>query len=131
MEHIPTTIDMMRFFYIYQSDVWIWVAIGLVFLDIVTGLIKAWVTKVINSSVGIKGLGKHFTVILFAIAVYPIMVYLTFEEAAWAMLALIAVTYAISIIENCVVLGMPIPKFVVKRLEKVKETIDPDDETSQ
>ncbi|MGC4440201.1 phage holin family protein, partial [Streptococcus suis] len=119
---IPTTIDMIRFFYIYQSDVWIWVAIGLVFLDIVTGLIKAWVTKVINSSVGIKGLGKHFTVILFAIAVYPIMVYLTFEEAAWAMLALIAVTYAISIIENCVVLGMPIHKFVVKRLEKVKET---------
>lgn len=127
MEHIPTTIDMMRFFYIYQSDIWIWVAIGLVFLDIITGLTKAWASKTLSSSVSIKGLGKHFTVILFTIAVYPIVVYLTFEEVAWAMLALIMVTYVISIIENCVVLGMPIPKFVVKRLEKVKETIDPEE----
>lgn len=127
MEHIPTTIDMMRFFYIYQSDIWIWVAIGLVFLDIITGLTKAWASKTISSSVSINGLGKHFTVILFTIAVYPIVVYLTFEEVAWAMLALIMVTYVISIIENCVVLGMPIPKFVVKRLEKVKETIDPEE----
>lgn len=127
MEHIPTTIDIMRFFYIYQSDIGIWVAIGLVFFDIITGLIKAWASKTISSSVSIKGLGKHFTVILFTIAVYPIVVYLTFEEVAWAMLALIMVTYAISIIENCVVLGMPIPKFVVKRLEKVKETIDPEE----
>lgn len=127
MEHIPTTIDMMRFFYIYQSDIWIWVAIGLVFLDIVTGLIKAWASKTISSSVSIKGLGKHFTVILFTIAVYPIVVYLTFEEVAWAMLALIMVTYAISIIENCSVLGFPFPKFLLKRLEKVKETIDPEE----
>ncbi|MFS1663358.1 phage holin family protein [Streptococcus sp. zg-JUN1979] len=128
MQNIPTTIDVVRFFYIYQTNIWIWVTIGLVFCDIFSGLIKAWVMHSINSSIGVKGLAKHFSVILLTIVIYPTVVYLTFEEVAWMMLALVMVTYAISITENFSEIGVPMPRAVVSRLKKLKDNIDPDED---
>lgn len=97
-------------------------------LDILTGLIYAWITKTFDSAKMRAGLGKKFAelsyIVIGAMAtaglglpteiITGISLYIIFMEG-------------MSILENCEKLGAPIPGFVKAVINNVNETLSKDD----
>lgn len=98
-------------------------------LDVLSGIIAAVSTQTLNSSVMARGLFKKLAVFpllaLLHITEKPLA--LPFEFESMAALAFIAYE-AMSIVENCALAGVPIPKVIVSFLAKAKvSTASPDD----
>lgn len=128
-----TLIDLAKHYYETSHDVTLWLVFLVVGLDVLTGWAKATFLKIISSTISLKGLGKHFTVIIFSIFIYPILTFVGFEEVAVAMIGVVVITYLISLAENMAILGFPFPKWVIDRLHKVKQVLEeePHDQKNQ
>lgn len=100
------------------------VLVWMVVLDIATGLVKSFKEKRTNSTTGLFGVIKHLLVVMltFLVAIYvPLFGY---EVVAKMFVIYLIVVYAISITENWVMLGLPMPLFIIEKLEKLKDTMD-------
>ena len=95
-----------------------------VFLDVFTGIAKAFVTKKLNSTINRRGLIEHIIVCVMCITVYPYLLYLGFNEIATAFLLFFTLSYCLSLIENLSALGVPFPTGLKKRLEKLRDELD-------
>lgn len=101
-----------------------------ILMDIVTGLVASWATKTIDSDISRRGMAKK-TMMIVAVSGAEIlgrMAGFTMNVpwgGEWGMGAAVAGYYAIqegiSITENIGRAGLPLPKFLIDRLEKLKE----------
>ena len=125
MEEIKTLVSTFNF----TNTTWtIILPIILMAIDVLTGVINAWIKGEIKSSILRKGLGKKIGEIvvlaigeLFLIAMSLPMVILN------GISLYIIVMELISICENLEKLGVPIPNFVKKALASTEEKINEDD----
>lgn len=106
-------------------DVGIKALLTLVLLDYLTGIMKAIVNKQLNSYVGWRGgmkKGGMFIVIMVAVQIEIVINQpgLIRNAVAFAFI----LNEGISILENLTELGVPVPQFLVKRLQKMKDNID-------
>lgn len=115
-------------YYRLFNDVYIHAFSYMVMVDILTGLLKAGKQHKLNSTVGLWGLVKHVTVMLVVISVYPYLLYIKFNGIAYIIVTYFVVTYAISIIENLSVLGIPFPNGIKRKLEKIQKELDDKEE---
>lgn len=69
-------------------------------LDILSGYIKAFINKDLDSRVGLRGIVKHFSIVALVFLVCPYLWLLGYEKIALFLLYSIVATYGISIIEN-------------------------------
>ena len=80
-------------------------------LDYATGLIKAYVNKVVSSDVGLKGIARKSLILIVLIVAVLLDRLLTNET--WLFRTLVCYFYianeGISLLENCAQLGLPIP----------------------
>lgn len=106
------------------NDAYIHCFAGVIVLDILTGTIKAWLNKNLNSTIGRRGLVEHLAVLVLGVTVYPYLIFIGFEEVATAFIFFFIATYGLSLIENLSDIGVPFPKGIKKRLEKIKEHFD-------
>jgi toxin secretion/phage lysis holin len=103
----------------------IWAFIGVVIIDIITGFVKGFVTKKIDSTVGLAGLTKHLLVIFVTMIIYPFLDATEFDEIADIWVMFYIVSYLLSIVENWGQIGLPLPDVVkeyIKKLGNTKET---------
>lgn len=79
-------------------------------LDYVTGLIKAYVLKILSSEVGFKGILKKF-LILFVVALAHVIDNCVGSGETWRNIAIVfyICNEGLSILENCVACGLPVP----------------------
>lgn len=101
-------------------------------LDIMTGLINAWIKGEVDSSKLRKGLGKklgEITCILIG-EIFVVGFGLTAYIAAGVSIYII-VMELISICENLEKLGVPIPKFIKKALMVANTEINKDDKKDE
>lgn len=79
-------------------------------LDYATGLIKAYVTKTLSSDVGFKGILKKF-LILFVVALAHVIDKCVGSGETWRNIAIVfyVCNEGLSILENCVACGLPVP----------------------
>ena len=92
--------------------------LGLVFFDFITGYLKAWKWKVTSSDIGTKGVIKHtLTFLFYAIVIFG-GYYLNSIFVAQALLTLVMLTYATSILENLGVMGVYVPSFIKNRVQR-------------
>lgn len=91
-------------------------------LDYITGLIKGYVNKNLNSEVGIKGLFKKlFILIILIIAVALDRMSCNGEHIFRTLVAFFYISNeSLSIIENAAELGVPIPRQIKDALEQLK-----------
>ncbi len=108
----------------------------MMFADYCTGIIKAWQTKSISSAVGIKGIMKKLGYtfgIVAALGIDYVIAYtanLASENVSYPpMFALAVITWmtvneSISILENLVSIGVPLPSFLMKAARKLKQSVE-------
>ena len=96
-----------------------------VVLDIITGYIKAGVTKDLDSKVGLKGILKHLSVIGLVFLVCPYLWLMGYGGIAVFLIYSITITYAISIVENYdVIAPNTLPKSIGQFFRRTKDDID-------
>lgn len=109
----------------FKSDIWVLaIPIILMGVDILTGLINAWIKKEVDSSKLRKGLGKKIGEIasLFVGEIFIIGLNISVLLVDAISLYLI-IMEMISICENLEKLGVPIPKFIKQALAVTNEGI--------
>lgn len=77
-----------------------------------------------HSTKGMDGLNKHLGVAVMLVFAYPLLELMGFGMFGQAFIGFYILNYLISILENLAIIGVPIPKFIISRLEKVKDLLD-------
>lgn len=108
------------------------VLLGVIVLDYCTGMVKAWVTKTINSGLGIIGIVKKLCYLL-VVCVGGVVDWLIGEAFSKAgieyssafFVGLLVVIWLIineliSILENLATIGVPLPTFLFKLVGRLK-----------
>ena len=96
-----------------------------VILDIISGYIKAGVSKDLDSKVGLKGILNHLSVIGLVFLVCPYLWLMGYEGIAIFLIYSITITYAISIVENYdVIAPNTLPKSIGQFFRRTKDDID-------
>ena len=96
----------------------------LLLFDILTGIVKSAVNKKLSSSVGVAGLLKHTLVGVTMVAVSLLAPLYGVEEFARMLVLFYCFQYALSIVENWVLMGLPVPEFLYQMLEKASKKFD-------
>lgn len=96
----------------------------LVLLDVATGFVKGFVNKAANSTKGLLGIVKHILVVVLVVTVYPYLTLLGANFVAVAFVLYFIGSYGISVVENWTQIGLPIPSWVRKYFEKIKQESD-------
>ena len=91
-------------------------------IDYVTGVIIAIINKCLSSEIGFKGLVKKLLILIFVAIGHIIDTYIIggTPVTMTAVMLFYCANEGISIIENAVVLGLPIPKKLKDILEQIK-----------
>lgn len=97
-------------------------------LDILTGLIYAWISQTFDSSKMRSGLGKKFAelsyIVIGAIATISLSVPIYILNGIAFYIIFMEL---MSIIENCDKLGAPVPGFVKKVVNNINDSLSKDD----
>jgi toxin secretion/phage lysis holin len=96
----------------------------LLLFDILTGIVKSAVNKKLSSSIGVAGLLKHTLVGVTMVVVSLFAPLYRVEEFAKMLVLFYCLQYAISIVENWVLIGLPVPKFLYQMLDKASKKFD-------
>lgn len=100
------------------------VLVWMIVIDISTGITKSFKVKETNSTTGLLGVVKHALVMLLVFVVSVYVPLFGFDRVAQFFVIYLIISYAISIAENWGALGLPMPKFVIERLSKLRDTMD-------
>lgn len=92
-------------------------------VDIVLGIIKAIVSKSLNSTISAYGLLKHCLLILIPPLTIPIFFALEYGDYWSVFETLVLFTQALSLAENWIALGLPFPKAIAKYLDNEKKEL--------
>lgn len=127
---IGTLIASFGAYILGMINEWVIVLVFFMFLDMGSGVLRSWVTKSWNSTVGMSGVIKKVAII-FLIGMAGGVEYIisTAGQDSNGIIILgvtsfFIVNEGISILENCAQLGLPIPPILYNALEKLhKEPI--------
>ena len=106
-------------------DLGIKVLAALMVLDVVTGLIKAFYMKKLNSTIGRKGIGRKLMIPVIVAVAHILDLILNMQGHLFRTMATLFYTAieGISILENAGQMGLPLPKGLKGRFEQLKEEI--------
>ncbi|GLC32928.1 phage holin family protein [Clostridium omnivorum] len=97
--------------------------ISLMILDYITGLVKAYINKVISSDVGLKGIARKSLILI--VLIVAVMLDRLMNTGSWLFRTLVCYFYianeGISLLENCAQMGLPIPDKLKDALVQLKE----------
>ena len=93
------------------------------FVDIFLGIIKAIVSKSLNSTISSYGLLKHCLLILIPPLTIPIFFALGYGDYWNVFETLVLFTQALSLSENWIALGLPFPEVLSKYLDNEKKKL--------
>lgn len=92
-------------------------------VDIFLGIIKAIVSKSLNSTISAYGLLKHCLLILIPPLTIPIFFALEYGDYWSVFETLVLFTQALSLSENWIALGLPFPEEIAKYLDNEKKEL--------
>ncbi len=99
------------------------VLIAFMVIDYVTGIIKGWYTKQLSSDVGLKGIARKFLIVL--VLCVAVLLDRLLNTGTWVFRTLACYFYianeGISILENVIVLGLPVPEQLKNALVQLQD----------
>ncbi|MCB2310635.1 phage holin family protein [Clostridium tagluense] len=104
-------------------DIALQILIAFMVLDYATGLIKAYVNKVVSSNVGLKGIARKSLILI--VLIVAVLLDRLLNNGTWVFRTLTCYFYiineGISLLENCAQLGLPIPAKLKDALIQLQE----------
>lgn len=98
------------------------VLVTVILIDYLTGLIKAYVNKELNSKIGLKGLLKKLAIFVIILLSFEIDKLIVANGALKSMTIFYYVSIeCLSIFENIGKMGVPIPNFLKGKLEQLNQ----------
>ena len=92
-------------------------------LDYLTGLIRAFINKEVSSNVGLIGIARKSLILV--VLIVGVLLDRLLNSDTWVFRTLIAYFYianeGISLLENCVGLGLPVPTQLQDALIQLKD----------
>ena len=121
MEEIYSFVSQFHF----RNELWVlFIPLGLMAIDILTGIVKAWAQNDFKSKVMRAGLAKKAEEILILIAGELISFGLMLPDAVMNGVSFyIIFMEGMSILENVDQLGIPVPGFIKKAINNVDEQL--------
>lgn len=122
--------------YLLQLVIPLCVLVGVMLLDYITGMSKAWLNKDLDSKKGVRGILKkvgYLVVVCVAGVVDWLLIYglhsIGIDAQLPFLFALIVTVWLIineliSILENTAAMGVPVPSFVTKLLNRLKDKVE-------
>lgn len=89
-------------------------------VDYITGLSKAYCTKTLNSKTGFKGIIKKIVMICMIVLAYQIDILMGNVGIKNLTIGILISNEGLSILENCSICGVPIPKKLKELLEQYR-----------
>ena len=103
-------------------DICLRVLVLFIFLDYVTGLGGAFMQKNVSSDVGRRGILKKATILV--VLIVAVLLDRLINNGTWVFRTLVCYFYianeGISLLENAVKIGVPIPKKLIDTLQQLK-----------
>lgn len=103
-------------------DIALMVLVCFMVLDYLTGLIKAYLTKKLSSNIGLHGIARKSVILI--VLIMSVMLDRILNSGTWVFRSLVCYFYianeGLSILENCSVIGLPIPSKIQEALEQLK-----------
>lgn len=104
------------------ADLWLKALLAVIALDYVTGVMGAFATGHLDSRVGFKGICKKMMILCVVVLAARMDAVLGATGALRGLaIGFYLANDALSILENAVDMGVPVPKALVERLEQMKE----------
>ena len=92
-------------------------------LDYITGVLRAFINKEVSSNIGLIGIARKSLILV--VLIVGVLLDRLLNEGTWVFWTLIAYFYianeGISLIENCVGLGLSVPQKLQDTLIQLKE----------
>jgi len=108
-----------------QHNQWFMTIVIVIFVDMITGFSKGFFKnskKKLDSTTGFQKAIKHIIVIMVVLFLYPLLDVWGLQFIGNGFIIFFIGEYGISITENFGAMGIPFPKFVTEKLEKLKES---------
>lgn len=103
-------------------DIALMVLVCFMVLDYITGLIKGYLTKKLSSNTGLHGIARKSVILI--VLIMSVMLDRILNSGTWVFRTLVCYFYianeGLSILENCSVIGLPIPSKIQEALEQLK-----------
>lgn len=104
-------------------DTALMVLVGFIALDYCTGLLRAYINKEVSSNIGLRGIARK--AVIFVVLIVAVLLDRLLNTGSWVFRTLVCYFYianeGISLLENCVGLGVPIPVKLKDALMQLKE----------
>jgi toxin secretion/phage lysis holin len=116
-------LDLVEQFKLLTQNLWVYAFLGMVVLDFITGYVRAFITGVADSSIGMKGLVKHAYVVCLVLIIYPFLSLIGHSVMADSIITFYILNYGLSVYENTVAIGIPLPTGLIskEKLNKLKK----------
>ena len=102
-------------------DTYLFVLLAFIIFDVVTGILKAFRNHTVYSKISKKGVTNHITIILFCLFFSWVLNVFHLGEYSKVLVMFYIVSYALSIFENLGEMGLPLPEWLTKRFETLKD----------
>lgn len=114
---------MQSFVFSFSNNSWVLLfPLCLMAGDAITGFIKGWIDRKLNSKIMRVGLGKKFCEVLLIILVLIAFIAINIPfSIVTATSIYVSITETLSIIENLDSIGVPIPKIIRDAISEAKE----------
>ena len=99
----------------------------LMILDFASGVIAAFTKGKMSSAVGRKGIGRKVMIWLVVLAAIMVTPFFAGVPVGTAVCGFYSVMEAISLVENAGRAGAPVPTFLKRGLEKLRDQMDGDE----
>ena len=111
-------------FYLGSIDAFIYTLLAFIIADYITGVLRAGVERKLSSSVGFKGIAKKIVIFIVVGIANLCDVNLIKGDGTMIRTAIIFFYIAnegLSILENTMAIGLPVPEKLKEMLEQLKE----------
>ncbi|KAI3350158.1 phage holin family protein [Clostridium botulinum] len=123
IKYITATIGTTLTWLFGTWDTALTVLVCFMILDYITGVIRAFINKEISSNIGLIGIARKSLILI--VLIVGVLLDRLLNEGIWMFRTLIAYFYianeGISLLENCVGLGLPVPQKLQDTLIQLKE----------
>lgn len=109
---IELKIQVMKTIQNLLNSRYIQVFLILVLMDILTGIFKAIYNKKLNSKIGLNGLIRHTLIMAIVINIAIFLPLFEYRAIARSIIVFYCFQYSVSIIENIISVGVPVPDFL-------------------